>query len=327
MMASSDTSYFTLRPCDKQIGLTDPKPEPREQSSSATTSSMETGYLHDLGLPSLPPLSQLLTTDDKTANASSVTAPLPTPVIRALVEAQQQQQEYFSAVTTSSSPSSTAATSSVHTSLPSTHESSLSIAPSAASAMPDSLGLMATASTMPTTTAPLTMLMDPTSAAAAAMYLPPTQDGLGDTSNPAVAAAALLASNPMLPVTTANPSSFYNIAPSVTTNATTTTSPIDTTSSALSPPNNDPNTADMASSFMMPPNSMDPRDSMEKNYSFVAIPGANQRKRPRRRYDEIERLYHCTWPNCTKSYGTLNHLNAHVSMQKHVSLITQIETF
>ncbi|KAI8343372.1 hypothetical protein BC941DRAFT_321121, partial [Chlamydoabsidia padenii] len=58
-------------------------------------------------------------------------------------------------------------------------------------------------------------------------------------------------------------------------------------------------------------------DSMEKNYSFVAIPGANQRKRPRRRYDEIERLYHCTWPNCTKSYGTLNHLNAHVSMQKH----------
>ncbi|KAI8333129.1 hypothetical protein BC941DRAFT_358422 [Chlamydoabsidia padenii] len=57
--------------------------------------------------------------------------------------------------------------------------------------------------------------------------------------------------------------------------------------------------------------------SSEKNYNFVAIPGANQRKRPRRRYDEIERLYHCTWPSCTKSYGTLNHLNAHVSMQKH----------
>jgi hypothetical protein len=162
--------------------------------------------------------------------------------------------------------------------------------------------------------------MDPTSAAAAAMYLPPTQDALGDTSNPAVAAAALMASNPMLPATTANPSSFYNIAPSATTTATTTTtSPIDTASSALSPSHNDPSTADLASSFMMPPNSMDPRDSMEKNYSFVAIPGANQRKRPRRRYDEIERLYHCTWPNCTKSYGTLNHLNAHVSMQKHVS--------
>ncbi|KAI8889274.1 hypothetical protein K501DRAFT_159978, partial [Backusella circina FSU 941] len=55
----------------------------------------------------------------------------------------------------------------------------------------------------------------------------------------------------------------------------------------------------------------------DKVYSFVAIPGANQKKRPRRRYDEIERLYHCNWPGCTKSYGTLNHLNAHVSMQQH----------
>ncbi|EPQ28559.1 uncharacterized protein PFL1_03863 [Pseudozyma flocculosa PF-1] len=41
------------------------------------------------------------------------------------------------------------------------------------------------------------------------------------------------------------------------------------------------------------------------------------KKRPRRRYDEIERLYPCKWPGCTKSYGTLNHLNAHVAMQKH----------
>lgn len=59
--------------------------------------------------------------------------------------------------------------------------------------------------------------------------------------------------------------------------------------------------------------------STEKIYSFVAIPGTNQKKRPRRRYDEIERLYHCSWPSCSKAYGTLNHLNAHVSMQKHVS--------
>lgn len=41
------------------------------------------------------------------------------------------------------------------------------------------------------------------------------------------------------------------------------------------------------------------------------------KKRPRRRYDEIERLYPCSWAGCTKSYGTLNHLNAHVAMQKH----------
>ncbi|KAI9269789.1 hypothetical protein BY458DRAFT_436468 [Sporodiniella umbellata] len=57
--------------------------------------------------------------------------------------------------------------------------------------------------------------------------------------------------------------------------------------------------------------------SAEKIYSFVEIPGTNQKKRPRRRYDEIERLYHCNWPECNKAYGTLNHLNAHVSMQKH----------
>lgn len=80
----------------------------------------------------------------------------------------------------------------------------------------------------------------------------------------------------------------------------------------------------------MPPSFMDSRrpqressvsstSSDNKVYSFVAIPGTNQRKRPRRRYDEIERLYHCSWTGCTKAYGTLNHLNAHVSMQQHVS--------
>ncbi|KAH9479428.1 C2H2 finger domain transcription factor CON7 [Psilocybe cubensis] len=54
-----------------------------------------------------------------------------------------------------------------------------------------------------------------------------------------------------------------------------------------------------------------------KTYSFVALPGNAVKKRPRRRYDEIERLYMCSWPDCNKSYGTLNHLNAHVTMQKH----------
>jgi hypothetical protein len=45
--------------------------------------------------------------------------------------------------------------------------------------------------------------------------------------------------------------------------------------------------------------------------------GPSAKKRPRRRYDEIERLYGCGWNGCEKSYGTLNHLNAHVAMQKH----------
>lgn len=50
-------------------------------------------------------------------------------------------------------------------------------------------------------------------------------------------------------------------------------------------------------------------------YSFV-VP-TQQHKRPRRRYEEIERIYQCNWEDCTKAYGTLNHLNAHVTMQKH----------
>jgi hypothetical protein len=50
---------------------------------------------------------------------------------------------------------------------------------------------------------------------------------------------------------------------------------------------------------------------------FVSLGGPAHKKRPRRRYDEIERLYGCGFNGCDKSYGTLNHLNAHVAMQKH----------
>jgi hypothetical protein len=62
-----------------------------------------------------------------------------------------------------------------------------------------------------------------------------------------------------------------------------------------------------------------PDSSASKTYSFVSLPGNAVRKRPRRRYDEIERLYHCSWTGCTKSYGTLNHLNAHIVMERHGS--------
>ncbi|KAI0244850.1 hypothetical protein L0F63_001015 [Massospora cicadina] len=41
------------------------------------------------------------------------------------------------------------------------------------------------------------------------------------------------------------------------------------------------------------------------------------RKRVRRRYNEIERHYCCKYPGCTKSYGTLNHLNDHIQLQSH----------
>lgn len=54
----------------------------------------------------------------------------------------------------------------------------------------------------------------------------------------------------------------------------------------------------------------------ERLYNFNILPGA-PRKRARRRFDEVERLYDCNYPGCTKAYGTLNHLNAHITMQKH----------
>ena len=28
-------------------------------------------------------------------------------------------------------------------------------------------------------------------------------------------------------------------------------------------------------------------------------------------------MYKCGWQGCEKAYGTLNHLNAHVTMQSH----------
>jgi hypothetical protein len=65
------------------------------------------------------------------------------------------------------------------------------------------------------------------------------------------------------------------------------------------------------------PASAPPQQRPSQVYSFVPIPGAQQHKRPRRRYEEIERMYKCGWNGCEKAYGTLNHLNAHVTMQSH----------
>ncbi|KAL8417636.1 hypothetical protein RB594_001337 [Gaeumannomyces avenae] len=69
--------------------------------------------------------------------------------------------------------------------------------------------------------------------------------------------------------------------------------------------------------FPQTPTSAPPQARPNQVYSFVPIPGAQQHKRPRRRYEEIERMYKCGWNGCEKAYGTLNHLNAHVTMQSH----------
>lgn len=53
------------------------------------------------------------------------------------------------------------------------------------------------------------------------------------------------------------------------------------------------------------------------NHNEEPSSGPAHKKRPRRKFDQIERLYLCGFEGCNKAYGTLNHLNAHVSMQKH----------
>ncbi|QUC23643.1 uncharacterized protein UV8b_07884 [Ustilaginoidea virens] len=78
-----------------------------------------------------------------------------------------------------------------------------------------------------------------------------------------------------------------------------------------------PMTAGHPGVYGQSPASAPPQQRQNQVYSFVPIPGAQQHKRPRRRYEEIERMYKCGWNGCEKAYGTLNHLNAHVTMQSH----------
>lgn len=52
------------------------------------------------------------------------------------------------------------------------------------------------------------------------------------------------------------------------------------------------------------------------NYHQSSPPNSTN-KRKRKKASEIERHYSCSYPSCSKAYGTLNHLNTHVSIQKH----------
>ncbi|WVF65482.1 hypothetical protein IAT40_000210 [Kwoniella sp. CBS 6097] len=81
-----------------------------------------------------------------------------------------------------------------------------------------------------------------------------------------------------------------------------------------------PGAAPIRSSYMSSSLGAKPSQSGEMSqneFSLLQLGGPAPKKRPRRRFDEIERLYACGWNGCEKSYGTLNHLNAHVAMQKH----------
>jgi len=52
-------------------------------------------------------------------------------------------------------------------------------------------------------------------------------------------------------------------------------------------------------------------------YSFVTMSQSKTKKRLRRKFDEIDRLFDCNHGSCNKAYGTLNNLNAHILMQSH----------
>lgn len=59
-------------------------------------------------------------------------------------------------------------------------------------------------------------------------------------------------------------------------------------------------------------------DSSDKPYfpgDYYNIPKPSRRFR--RRYNQIIRKYNCTFQGCTKSYGSLNHLNTHIVTKNH----------
>ncbi|KAJ9053504.1 hypothetical protein DSO57_1023544 [Entomophthora muscae] len=49
----------------------------------------------------------------------------------------------------------------------------------------------------------------------------------------------------------------------------------------------------------------------------IFMPLVERKPRPRRRFEEVKRLYPCTYPNCNKAYGALNHLNSHIVSKSH----------
>ncbi|KAL9554706.1 hypothetical protein MBANPS3_002700 [Mucor bainieri] len=312
MTQTDNNSYFSL----KNPSINN-KPQPTTSSvntSATSTPKVKSGllnrrqqhasaaYLQPLELPSLPPLSQLLpnkkeqppaanTQASTDAAAATVAAAVAAGMIPNLSYPTQQPIQPKSNNVLFNDFNTT-----TNTTYPSTSNTTTSANVPAGT----------------TTTTNMAQLMDPVAAAAAA-----------------VAANDFSANLPL--------DSIYNMPPTVASmDQTVTTAP-----SSMYLSNYDPNLMQQPTQppaalvMQQPPLQPQPQpqvqhqqqrarqlsssstSSAEKQYSFVAIPGTNQKKRPRRRYDEIERLYHCTWPGCSKAYGTLNHLNAHVSMQKH----------
>ncbi|CEP18563.1 hypothetical protein [Parasitella parasitica] len=306
MTQSEDSSYFSLnnptiynkpQPTTTSVSASQVIPQAKSGLLNRRRQQHPQAYLQPLELPSLPPLSQLL--PNKTTKKDSTT--------------------HESASTTAADTAAAAAAAAV----------AAGIIPELAYAgQPKNNGLFNDFNTTHTTTYPATtappvattnmaQLMDPVAAAAAAAAAVATNefstnlplDGIYSM-QPTVAS--------MNQTSTAAPSSMYlsNYGPHLMQ-----THP---QPSLMMQPQHPPAQQQRQQQQQKQQQHQRTRQlssssssSADKQYSFVAIPGTNQKKRPRRRYDEVERLYHCTWPGCSKAYGTLNHLNAHVSMQKH----------
>ncbi|KAG6887733.1 hypothetical protein C0995_013288 [Termitomyces sp. Mi166 len=63
----------------------------------------------------------------------------------------------------------------------------------------------------------------------------------------------------------------------------------------------------------------DTRDSSDKTDSSATLPGstASEKRQLQGGQYDAKRVYQCFWPGCNKWYETLNHLNAHITMQNH----------
>ena len=69
--------------------------------------------------------------------------------------------------------------------------------------------------------------------------------------------------------------------------------------------------------FPPPDGCIRPSDSLLLPPSQSSREKPDRVKRPRRRADQVERVYRCNWPDCDKAYGALNHLNTHVRNAEH----------
>eukprot|EP00835_Amoeboradix_gromovi_P005846 NODE_597_length_6263_cov_0.206035.p4 type:complete len:125 gc:universal NODE_597_length_6263_cov_0.206035:5597-5971(+) len=64
----------------------------------------------------------------------------------------------------------------------------------------------------------------------------------------------------------------------------------------------------MAPGFANPPNTPCYPQFLSPSLMYI---------RPRRKYDQVQRKFHCLYPNCKKSYGSISHLNTHIKQKRH----------